>query len=127
MSDQSSPWWVVLASGAISAIGLWLNARGAWLTTRLSSEERQAQERAQVMASLDARQSAWIARQEQELEKMRLRLEALQADCDRARELARAWHARAHALRHQLDATLPGPGSGLGPRPSLPGLEEIET
>ena len=123
MSDQSSPWWVVLASGAISAIGLWLNARGGGLTTRLSSEERQAQERAQVMASLDARQSAWIARQEQELEKMRLRLEALQADCDRAHELARAWHARAHALRHQLDAALPGPA----PRPSLPGLEEIET
>ena len=70
------------------------------------------------MASLDARQSAWIARQEQELEKMRLRLEALQADCDRAHELARA-----HALRHQLDAALPGRES----RPSLPGLEEIET
>ena len=63
------------------------------------------------------------ARQEQELEKMRLRLEALQADCDRAHELARAWHARAHALRHQPDAALPGRES----RPSLPGLEEIET
>jgi len=137
VGDNTNPWWVVLASGALSAVGLWLNARGSWLSTIASSQdrrdEREATERANVMNSLDARQSAWIARQDQELEKVRGRVEELELERDRAWELTRAWHALAHELRHEINASRQVANSRPGvppitwrPIPPLPGLDEIE-
>ncbi|MFT8246319.1 hypothetical protein [Roseomonas sp. BN140053] len=102
MSENPNPWWVVLVSGVISALGLWLNARSAWLSTRTASQDkrddREAQERASVLATFDARQTNWINRQEQELERVRRRVAELEAERNRAWTLAHAWHAKAHEL-----------------------------
>lgn len=137
MSDNTNPWWVVLASGIISAIGLWLNARGAWMSTRATTQdkrdERETSERANVLAALDARQTAWINRQDQELEKVRRRVEEIEAERERAWQLARAWNAKAHELRHEINNSrqiamaLRGDREVTWPlNPLLPGLEEIE-
>ena len=138
MSDNTNPWWVVLASGVISAVGLWLNARGAWINTQASSQdkrgEREATERANVLAALDARQTAWINRQDQELEKVRGRVEELEGEREHAWEMARAWNAKAHELRHEINNSrqialaLRGDREVVWqPNPPLPGLEELET
>ncbi len=138
MADGTNPWWVVLASGVISAVGLWLNARGAWLSTRAASQdkrgEREASERTNVLAALDARQTAWINRQDQELEKVRRRVEELEVDRERVWQLARAWSAKAHELRHEVNNSRQVAMALRGDRelawpvnPLLPGLEEIKT
>jgi len=107
VSSEANPWWIVAMSGVVSLIGLWLNARGAWLSTRAASQDKQndriVAERAQALATHDARQATWIARQEQELERARRRIEELEVERDRAWELARAWKARAHELRHEFN------------------------
>lgn len=138
MPDNTNPWWVVLASGVISAFGLWLNARGAWLSTHATTQdkrdERETSERANVLAALDARQTAWINRQDQELEKVRRRVEEIEEERERAWQLARAWSAKAHELRHEINNSrqvamaLRGDREiSWAPNPLLPGLEEIDT
>lgn len=138
MPDNTNPWWVVLVSGVISAVGLWLNARGAWLSTRATTQdkrdERETSERANVLAALDARQTAWINRQDQELEKVRRRVEELEAERERIWQLARAWNAKSHELRHEINNSRQVAIALLGSRefawpanPLLPGLEEIDT
>ena len=136
-SGGTGPWWVVLLSGLISLAGLWLNARGSWISARATTEERRDErlsaEHAQAQASLESRQAAWTDRQEEALERALQRIDALETDRDRGWDLARAWRARAQEIRQEFDALqrLVLAPRGMRElaghsRPPLPGLEEIE-
>ena len=128
MSESHSPWWVVLASGAISAVGLWINARGGWAATRATTAdrvaEREAADRARVVSTMDARQTALMDRQDREVERLNRRCEECEADRDRGWDLARAWRTCADDLWHELNNARMAAGDPRPPR--LPGLEEIE-
>ena len=128
MSESHSPWWAVLASGAISAVGLWINARGGWAATRATTAdkaaEREAADRARVVSTMDARQSALMDRQDREVERLNRRCEECEADRDRGWDLARAWNTRAHKLWHEVNNLRMATGGRVPAE--LPDLEQID-
>ena len=101
------PWWVVAAAALPSmASGVWVVSR--WWIDRAdrhagdvtSREERLAREVELQRAALSREQAELFDRIRVELVRCQTRLVEVERDRDRAWDLARHWHRRAHELKH---------------------------
>ena len=101
------PWWVVAAAALPSmASGVWVVSR--WWVDRAdrhaedatSREERVAREMELQRTALSRDQAELFDRIRAELVRCQCRLLEVERDRDRAWDLARHWHQRAHELRH---------------------------